>query len=619
MFKPKYDLPPLESYEGEAPKEFWDKFPSHGVNRAGGTVNGYALEHLATQCGYPDLATLAAVVRDLKRGAVIGCTGEFRNPGRARNAPSALTEGRKVTDCIADWVAKGYAKGPFPESQVPKTAKFSGLMARPKPNGAVRVIMNLSAPKGSSVNEGIDSDAFPTSMSSTTKWLAALHRAGKSCKMVKVDWSDAYKHVPVCEEDSNLQWFSWLQKSFKETRLVFGGASSAGIFDRLNKIVIFVVAHRAKMDSDQICQVLDDCCACAPAGSQQLEVFDQEFAKVAGLLGIKLAPRDDPEKSFAPCTEGVVLGVRYDTVNWSWGIPEEKLCRFLHNADNLLDSDTVSQKTLWSFIGKLLHLAPLVPGGRFNLYHLLKVNSLSEDPEFSVPLGDAVKRQVTFWKELLQVCSDVTSIPNPSAGLPPWAIEVYTDAAGGTTRNPGRGVGAVTVRWWVYQAWGRKINAGGKTPEGKGLDRSMSALELVGPLLALCAAARFCRGGAMRFWVDNAGSVFIWKKGYSTKCVLSSTLVTALDCVAAGLGCRVEVVKVGRCSSGLASMADALSKADFARFRSLAEEEANCCMPLEPLAVPEALARWIAAPKEDWELGRSILQELAAREPMLGF
>ena len=123
----------------------------------------------------------------------------------------------------------------------------------------------------------------------------------------------------------------------------------------------------------------------------------------------------------------------------------------------------------------------------------------------------------------------------------------------------------------------------------------------------------------MRFWVDNAGSVFIWKKGYSTKCVLSSTLVTALDCVAAGLGCRVEVVKVGRCSSGLASMADALSKADFARFRSLAEEEANCCMPLEPLAVPEALARWIAAPKEDWELGRSILQELAAWEPMLGF
>ena len=75
------------------------------------------------------------MVQELKKGAVTGCTGEFSNPGRARNAPSALTEGWKVTDCIADLVAKGYAKGPFPEYQVPKTAKFSRLMARLKLNG----------------------------------------------------------------------------------------------------------------------------------------------------------------------------------------------------------------------------------------------------------------------------------------------------------------------------------------------------------------------------------------------------------------------------------------------------------------------------------------------------
>lgn len=322
--------------------------------------------------------------------------------------------------------------------------------------------------------------------------------------MVKVDWGDAYKHVPVHRDDVDLQWFVWLQKGFKETRLVFGGASSAGIFDRLNKIVIYVVAKRSGMDLDQICQVLDDCCACAPEGSVMLENFDREFALVAKTLGIKFGPR----------TEGVILGVHYDTVKWTWGIPESNLSSFLQAVDEALAGDSLGQRKLWSLVGKLLHLAPLVPGGRFNLYHLLKANSVSDNPDFQVKLGGWEKRQLKFWRDFLQVCSGVATIPNPSEALPPWTVEVYTDAAGGTTRSPGHGVGAVTSDWWVYMPWGRRINSGRKTEDGKALDRVMSALELVGPLLGLCAAGKSRRVGAMRFWVDNAGSVYIWKKGY---------------------------------------------------------------------------------------------------------
>ena len=173
--------------------------------------------------------------------------------------------------------------------------------------------------------------------------------------------------------------------------------------------------------------------------------------------------------------------------------------------------------------------------------------------------------------------------------------------------------------WWVYLPWGRQINTGQATANGKALDRSMSALELLGPLLGLCAAAKQARGGAFRFWVDNAGSVFIWKKGYSTSCVLSSTLVTAVACVAAGLGCKVDIVKISRCSTPLASMADALSKADFRRFWALANGEVPGEMPMEPLEVPEALMRWVIHPKEDWDLGRRILRDLHSQEPVLGF
>ena len=190
---------------------------------------------------------------DIKFGADIGCSGSFRDPTAATNAPSALLNGEKVTDSVADWVLKGFAYGPIPMSEVPKSAKFNGLMTVPKPNGSVRIILNLSAPLGSSVNDGINNDDFPASMSSTTKWLRSMNRAGRSCKFCKIDWADAYKHIAVRLEDTELQWFQWLNMAFKELCLVFGGKSSVGIFDRTAKIVVFIVIVRSNFDSRLVC------------------------------------------------------------------------------------------------------------------------------------------------------------------------------------------------------------------------------------------------------------------------------------------------------------------------------------------------------------------------------
>ena len=118
--------------------------------------------------------------------------------------------------------------------------------------------------------------------------------------MCKVDWSDAYKHVAVNLEDTNLQWFQWGGMAFKELCLIFGGVCSAGIFDRLAKVVLFIVIQKSGFHAYMVCQHLDNCCAAAPFDSSILEHYDDTLASVAQHLGVKLAPRDDPEKSFAP-------------------------------------------------------------------------------------------------------------------------------------------------------------------------------------------------------------------------------------------------------------------------------------------------------------------------------
>ncbi len=115
----------------------------------------------------------------------------------------------------------------------------------------------------------------------------------------------------------------------------------------------------------------------------------------------------------------------------------------------------------------------------------------------------------------------------------------------------GRGLGAVIpdLDWWAFLPWSRGLNAGKLLCDGKKVARKLSALELTGPLLVLAAGARQVRGLELRFWVDNQGSCNIWKHGYSNACRLSTTVVKAIAEVAAGLGCRIDIQKVTRCSS----------------------------------------------------------------------
>ena len=143
----------------------------------------------------------------------------------------------------------------------------------------------------------------------------------------------------------------------------------------------------------------------------------------------------------------------------------------------------------------------------------------------------------------------------------------------------------------------------------------MSALELLGPLISLTAGYKECQYKQVRIWVDNQASVCIWKKGYSTSCPLSSTIVKAMAVIAGGLGCRIDVEKITRCSNDGSEMADSLSKGAFMRFHAQAKQ-AGWDIPLEMAWVPTALKAWISNPLPDDFLGQRILSELSLYTPV---
>ena len=179
----------------------------------------------------------------------------------------------------------------------------------------------------------------------------------------------------------------------------------------------------------------------------------------------------------------------------------------------------------------------------------------------------------------------------------------------------GQGTGGIGPNFWFMVPWGRKINSGMRSADGKQLSKKLSALELVGPLICVSSAKALCRGRPVRIWVDNAGSVAIWRKGYSSTCPLCTTLVAAIGRVAAALGCTVAIDKITRCDGTGATLADELSKGKLSRFK--ARLPCSWTLPDEPAWIPPAILQWIADPVARPDLGDRILADLAGRVVLL--
>jgi hypothetical protein len=429
--------------------------------------------------------------------------------------------------------------------------------------------------------------------------------------MVKLDWASAYKHVHVRTEDLPLQFFNWLGMDFVELKLVFGSRSSAGIYDRLAKLVLWLVLAYSRFPPEMVAQYLDDVCGAAPSSCNSINRLETAYRAVADLIGVQLASTDDPDKAFSPCTAGVVLGVYYDTVAWTWRIPTEKLNRLILLIRAALSAESMPQHEIWSLVGRLLHYAPLIPTGRFNIGHLVKATSISTLRLYPVVVSADMKRQLHFWLIMLRTTDGLASIPPPFMRRVPWATEFFTDAAGGSSLSVGQGTGGIGPNFWFMVPWGRKINSGMRTVEGRQLSKKLSALELVGPLICISSATSLCQSRPVRIWVDNSGSVAIWRKGYSSTCPLCTTLVAAIGRVAAAIGASVSIDKITRCDGTGATLADELSKGRLHRFK--ARLPVDWPLPNEPAWVPPAILRWIANPVATPDLGQQILNDLAGR------
>ncbi len=108
--------------------------------------------------------------------------------------------------------------------------------------------MNLSSPRGSSINDGIDPALCSLHYLGLDAAVAMVKRLGPGCQLAKLDLQHAYRVVPVHPDDWHLLGMQGQQQVILDTMLPFGLRSATKIFSALADGLLWSMACNGIME-----------------------------------------------------------------------------------------------------------------------------------------------------------------------------------------------------------------------------------------------------------------------------------------------------------------------------------------------------------------------------------
>ncbi|CAG8605822.1 9922_t:CDS:2 [Ambispora leptoticha] len=164
------------------------------------------------------------------------------------NLKSVNIEPAALTKYIEDELSVGHMCGPF-TLENPLCSAFQinpcGLVEKKDTNLRVyRVISHLSAPTGTSINDGINVTEFATKYENINHAVNWIIQYWKGCLLSKIDIKDAYCILPVHPVDQVLQGLRHNNKIYFDKALAFGNRASGGIFCRFANAITRVAVQQ---------------------------------------------------------------------------------------------------------------------------------------------------------------------------------------------------------------------------------------------------------------------------------------------------------------------------------------------------------------------------------------
>ena len=166
---------------------------------------------------HPDKSMVSYLIQGFINGFDIGYRGPM-NSGILKNLRSAHLHDKEVTASLNKELARGHTLGPFDKPPFHMT-HFSPLGAVPKKDFPVtyRLILDLSSPAGSSVNDGIDRDDYSVKYSSfiIICVLGILHHCVSICTIISIFAASCPSSVNIFTPEKSLLTESQSQLHFR--------------------------------------------------------------------------------------------------------------------------------------------------------------------------------------------------------------------------------------------------------------------------------------------------------------------------------------------------------------------------------------------------------------------
>ena len=293
---------------------------------------------------------------------------------------------------VSEYIERELALGRM--VQVPSRAEIQispiGLIPKKNRPDKWRLIVDLSSPKGFSVNEGIAEEWSSLSYATIDHLVAIIMKIGHNDSfMVKADIKEAYRMVPIHPHDRWLLGVRWDGKVYTDTVLPFGLRSAPKIFSAVADAAQWILVHKGV---EHILHYLDDYIMVSNS-RESAEVMKQTLVSTFSSLGIPLEPSklEGPE----PCL--TFLGIEVDA---QLRLPEDKLIRLQGSLASVLGAKSVMKRDLQSVVGLLQHASKVVKPGRSflrRLYALLAGVGSGLAQNHFIRLNAAARADIMWW------------------------------------------------------------------------------------------------------------------------------------------------------------------------------------------------------------------------------
>ena len=166
--------------------------------------------------------------------------------------------------------------------------------------------MDLSAPRGCSVNDGISKDSSTCHYASVDQAASQIYSWGKGTLMAKMDIKQAYRNIPIAPGDRHLLGFRWNQITYIDNTLPFGLRSAPFIFTAIADALMWIMEQKGVTWA---IHHIDDFLTLGKPGTPECQSNKGLMEATCAEAGLPI----EPEKSQGPCTTLTFLGIEIDT------------------------------------------------------------------------------------------------------------------------------------------------------------------------------------------------------------------------------------------------------------------------------------------------------------------